>query len=50
MKKICRECEMKKEISEFNIHKTSKDGHNSLCKECLNIERRTKYKERKQNV
>lgn len=34
MVKICRECKQEKNIEQFNKKKQSKDGHDSLCKDC----------------
>ena len=32
--KICRECKLEKDIEQFNRKKSSKDGHDTMCKEC----------------
>ena len=44
--KLCRYCKKTKEITEFNLNKASKDGHQKYCKECNKYLNR-KYKERK---
>lgn len=37
MNKICRQCGEKKQLIEFPIQKTIKDGRHSYCKSCNNI-------------
>ncbi|EGT3606922.1 hypothetical protein FKF97_10995 [Clostridium perfringens] len=34
MEKVCKKCNIKKELSEFNRDKYSKDGYTSICKYC----------------
>lgn len=34
MNKTCRVCKQEKDIEQYNKKKTSKDGHDSMCKEC----------------
>ena len=34
--KICSGCSTEKELSEFHLRKSSKDGHKGRCKDCLN--------------
>jgi hypothetical protein len=34
-KKRCKKCGKEKDISEFHIDKSKKDGHKNICKECL---------------
>ena len=36
--KICSKCNISKELDNFGISKQSKDGLNSICKECRNID------------
>ncbi|MBU3181168.1 homing endonuclease associated repeat-containing protein [Clostridium psychrophilum] len=44
--KQCRHCKETKELAQFNLNKSSKDGHQKYCKECnKNLNR--DYKERK---
>ena len=33
--KNCPKCSTVKDLEEFAVHKTRKDGHSSVCKECL---------------
>ncbi|MBU3145972.1 homing endonuclease associated repeat-containing protein [Clostridium sp. CF012] len=44
--KQCRHCKKVKELAEFNLNKSSKDGHQKYCKECNKYLGR-RYKERK---
>ena len=37
-KKICKKCEIEKELNQFNKDKDSKDGHRYKCRECTKIE------------
>ena len=37
MKKVCRECLIEKELSEYYVHKQMGDGHLNICKECKRI-------------
>jgi len=41
--KICKSCNIEKELSKFNLNKKMKDGYLNHCKECLYI----KHKEKK---
>lgn len=41
--KICSQCNIDKDILQFNKRKTSKDGYSSICKDCTKINRQ-KYK------
>ena len=34
MEKICRRCNVEKELSEYYAHKQMADGHVNICKEC----------------
>ena len=44
--KQCRYCKIIKPLSEFNLNRSRKDGHQKYCKECNKILNR-QYKERK---
>jgi hypothetical protein len=49
MKKICSKCKEEKDIEEFHLCKTKKDGRKSHCKKCLKIyyeDNKEKIKER----
>lgn len=35
MKKKCTNCKLEKDISEFGINKSVKDGHQDWCKKCM---------------
>lgn len=37
MPKICSKCKQEKELEQFNRKKASKDGHDSICKDCQHI-------------
>ena len=39
MKKMCKRCSCDKELDEFHIDKTAKDGHKNVCKSCLSVKR-----------
>lgn len=43
--KICRACGLPKEIDEFRLHKTTKDGRQPKCKSCQREYQKTWYKE-----
>ena len=36
--KVCRVCEVNKEINQFHKSKTAKDGRQRICRECTNAE------------
>lgn len=38
-KKICKRCKIEKDISEFHIDKSKKDGHKNICKKCLSLKK-----------
>lgn len=42
MSKVCTQCKAIKELDKFSILKSSKDGRNSVCKECRNKKAREK--------
>jgi hypothetical protein len=44
--KQCKYCRETKELLEFSLNKSSKDGHQKYCKECNKYLNR-RYKERK---
>lgn len=35
--KVCKTCELEKPISEFNVDRSNKDGHNIHCRTCTAI-------------
>ena len=37
--KVCSKCNVEKEICEFGLLNSSKDGLRNICKECRKIER-----------
>lgn len=39
-KKRCKKCGQEKALSEFHKDKTKKDGHKSICKECLSVKKK----------
>lgn len=43
--KICFKCEVKKELSEFYVHKEMADGHLNKCKDCTKKDVKDKYNE-----
>lgn len=43
--KTCNRCKIKKELSEYGSNKRSKDGLRGMCKDCVNKQRRSKYRE-----
>ena len=36
MTKICRKCRKEKELEDFHLDRSRKDGRKYICKECLN--------------
>jgi hypothetical protein len=49
-KKICSKCNIGKDVCEFGILKSSKDGFRNVCKECRNIhEKSSNLKYRQKN-
>jgi hypothetical protein len=38
MRKVCRKCNTEKDILEFYRHSIEKDGHTSVCKDCIKIQ------------
>ena len=42
--KICSKCKESKELEDFNLHKTKKDGHQDYCRTCDNERKRYYYK------
>lgn len=36
--KVCKECNISKDFSEFSKKDSNKDGLNTLCKECFNLQ------------
>src|SRR5574344_1421202 len=39
MKKRCKKCGLEKDIEEFNIDKSKKDGHKNICKKCMSVKK-----------
>ena len=37
MTKICSKCKEEKDIDEFNLDSSTKDGHRFWCKECISV-------------
>jgi len=35
MKKICKRCQVEKDIADFYVHKQMEDGYLNFCKECV---------------
>lgn len=48
--KICKSCNIEKKVNCFGIVNKSKDGLNSLCKECRNINAKTYNKNNNQKI
>jgi hypothetical protein len=44
--KICKDCNQEKNLSDFYKAKTSRDGHQSHCKECHNTRSKNNYYEK----
>jgi superfamily II helicase len=38
--KTCKKCLIAKELTEFNKHKASPDGHNPKCRQCVKAKNR----------
>lgn len=47
-KKTCRVCHVLKPITEFGVSLRYKDGRNTICKDCKNLERRTNREKKKE--
>lgn len=47
MKKICTTCKKEKEIDDFPINKTKKDGRSYTCRECHKEYNKTHYRKNK---
>lgn len=47
MSKICRVCDVNKQISEYHKDKSRKDGIRSICKECSSNKNKKYYKDNK---
>lgn len=50
LSKVCNKCLLKKEISLFCRHKKAKDGHNTICKICVQKRREEYRKENREHV
>lgn len=46
--KICKKCNLKKDLSEYGIHKSTKDKLQTFCKACISLNRK-KFKEKNPN-
>lgn len=46
--KVCKKCNISKELSEFGVENKSKDGLKSICKECRKIESKERYSNNKE--
>lgn len=46
--KLCKICNINKELTNFGVEKKSKDGLRSVCKECRKIESKQRYVENKE--
>jgi hypothetical protein len=46
--KLCKICNINKELTDFGIEKKSKDGLRSSCKECRKLESKKRYSENKE--
>ena len=44
MKKICKKCNIEKDINDFVKNKNCRDRHEGTCKECKNLIRQERYK------
>lgn len=49
IKKICKVCDKKKDISEFKINRKCKDKHTNICQQCINTRKKERSKFRKDN-
>lgn len=47
--KQCRKCKKIKQLLDFGIDKTSKDGHNRYCKECMRNYKKGFFEKKKRN-
>ena len=47
--KVCKQCGIEKPFSEFDKHKTMKDGHLNKCKECRRKYRKQYYEQNKEH-
>ena len=46
--KVCPKCGVEKELSEFSLNRSRRDGHSSLCKCCHRVIRKRHYENNKQ--
>jgi hypothetical protein len=46
--KLCKICNISKELTDFGVEKKSKDGLRSVCKECRKIESKQRYIENRE--
>ena len=46
--KLCKICNIDKELTDFGVEKKSKDGLRSVCKECRKIESKQRYVENRE--
>lgn len=48
--KRCNKCLEFKEVSEFNKHKTQKDGHHITCRNCCSLANKVRYEAKKAEI
>lgn len=36
--KVCQTCKVEKDLSEFHLRVTGRDGHSNYCKQCYNVQ------------
>ena len=48
--KICRRCGVDKALSEYYKDKTHADGHKNICKECIAVYDRERYRENREEI
>lgn len=45
--KICNRCKEQKEVTMFSKKDSSRDGYNSVCKNCKNVEDKKRMEQKK---
>lgn len=45
--KVCPKCDIEKELTEFSLNRSKKDGHSSICKCCHRLIRKKHYDKNK---
>ena len=48
--KVCTKCSESKQLSDFGKRRSSKDGLQPACRECLNIQKRSHYSSNKDKI